>query len=207
MDGFWDGVQYYNAKHHTNVKVLGWNEKTQNGSFTGNFTDLTAGQRLTNTFISEGADVIFPVAGERRPRRGQGGPERGHRGRHPEGEHDVGGHRRLRQRRPVLQVLHHQREQGHPTAVKDAVLTAAKGTFKGGNYIGTLANGGVGLAPVPRLRQQGPGLADSPSCDDQDGHRERDDQAGHQEPGVVGCPAGRRLSPAPAGQIRVGQDP
>ena len=113
MDGFWDGVQYYNSQHHTNVQVLGWNEKTQNGSFTGNFTDLTAGQRLTTTFISEGADVIFPVAGERRPRRGQGGPERGRRGRHPEGEHDVGGHRRLRQRRPVLQVLHHQRGQGH----------------------------------------------------------------------------------------------
>ena len=63
MDGFWDGVQYYNQKHHTNVQVLGWNEKTQNGSFTGNFTDMTAGQRLTNTFIREGADIIFPVAG------------------------------------------------------------------------------------------------------------------------------------------------
>ena len=32
MDGFWDGVQYYNQKHHTNVQVLGWNEKTQNGT-------------------------------------------------------------------------------------------------------------------------------------------------------------------------------
>ena len=56
-------MQYYNQKHHKNVQVLGWNEKTQNGSFTGNFTDLTAGQRLTTTFISEGADIIFPVAG------------------------------------------------------------------------------------------------------------------------------------------------
>ena len=32
MDGFWDGVQYYNTKHHTHVQVLGWNEQTQNGS-------------------------------------------------------------------------------------------------------------------------------------------------------------------------------
>src|SRR5437773_4428642 len=63
MDGFYDGVQDYNSKHGTHVQVLGWNETTQNGSFTGNFTDITAGQRLTNTFISEGADVIFPVAG------------------------------------------------------------------------------------------------------------------------------------------------
>ena len=26
MDGYWDGVQYYNKQHHTNVQVLGWNE-------------------------------------------------------------------------------------------------------------------------------------------------------------------------------------
>ena len=63
MDGFWDGVQYYNSQHHKNVQVLGWNEKTQKGSFTGDFTNQTKGQTLTQTFISEGADVIFPVAG------------------------------------------------------------------------------------------------------------------------------------------------
>ena len=34
MDGFWDGVQYYNQQHHTHVKVLGWNEQTQSGEFT-----------------------------------------------------------------------------------------------------------------------------------------------------------------------------
>src|SRR5262245_47502303 len=49
-DGFWDGVQYYNHKHHTNVKVLGWDEQTQKGTFIGNFTNLGAGQSLTNTY-------------------------------------------------------------------------------------------------------------------------------------------------------------
>jgi basic membrane protein A and related proteins len=63
MDGFYDGVQYYNQKHGTHVQVLGWNEGTQNGSFTGDFTNQTKGQTLTQTFISEGADIIFPVAG------------------------------------------------------------------------------------------------------------------------------------------------
>ncbi|MBO0833131.1 MAG: BMP family ABC transporter substrate-binding protein, partial [Actinobacteria bacterium] len=43
MDGFWDGVQAYNAKHHTHVTVLGWNEQTQAGEFTNSFTNLTAG--------------------------------------------------------------------------------------------------------------------------------------------------------------------
>jgi basic membrane protein A len=38
-------------------------------------------------------------------------------------------------------------EKGIQTAVKTAILSTAGGTFKGGTYIGTLANGGVGLAP------------------------------------------------------------
>src|ERR1700753_2486208 len=63
MDGYYDGVQYYNQKHGTHVQVLGWDEKTQKGSFTGDFTNQTKGQTLTQTFISEGADIIFPVAG------------------------------------------------------------------------------------------------------------------------------------------------
>jgi len=63
MDGYWDGVQYYNKQHHTNVQVLGWDEQTQKGEFTGDFTNQTKGETVTQTFISEGADVIFPVAG------------------------------------------------------------------------------------------------------------------------------------------------
>jgi len=37
--------------------------------------------------------------------------------------------------------------KGITVSVRNAVQTAAKGTFKGGTYVGTLANGGVGLAP------------------------------------------------------------
>ena len=33
MDGFDDGVQYYNQKHSAKVQVLGWNKATQNGLF------------------------------------------------------------------------------------------------------------------------------------------------------------------------------
>ena len=99
MDGFYDGVQYYNSKHGTHVQVLGWNEGSQNGSFTGNFTDQTAGQTLTQTFITEGADIIFPVAGNVGLGAAKAVQNADASGRQPEGEHDVGGHRRLRQRR------------------------------------------------------------------------------------------------------------
>ncbi len=147
MDGFWDGVQYYNAKKHKNVKVLGWNEKTQNGSFTGNFTDLTAGQRLTNTFISEGADVIFPVAGNV----GLGAAKAVQNADTAAGTQkvnmmwvDTDGCISAAQ---YCKYFITSVDKGIQTAVKNAVTTAQGGTFKGGNYVGTLANGGVGLAP------------------------------------------------------------
>jgi basic membrane protein A and related proteins len=145
MDGFWDGVQYYNAKHHTNVKVLGWSEKTQKGSFVGNFTDLTAGQRLTNTFITEGADIIFPVAG------GVGlGTAKAVQLANSNGQNvnmmwvDTDG---CVSAATYCKYFITSVEKGIQTAVKGAVLAAANGTFKGGSYIGTLANGGAVLAP------------------------------------------------------------
>ena len=145
MDGFADGVQYYNTKHHKSVQVLGWNEATQNGNFTNSFTNLTAGQQLTNTFINEGADVIFPVAG------GVGlGAAKAVQTADQGGGNvnmmwvDTDGCVSAAQ---YCKYFITSVEKGITTAVKTAVLAAAKGTFKGGNYVGTLANGGVQLAP------------------------------------------------------------
>lgn len=154
MDGYWDGVQYYNSKHHTHVQVLGWNEHTQRGSFTGDFTDQTKGQNLTNTFISEGADIIFPVAGNV----------------------GLGAAKAVQQADQSSQKVNMMWvdtdgcisapqfckyfitsvEKGIQTAVKTAVVSAANGTFKGGNYIGTLSNGGVGLAPYHQFASKVP---------------------------------------------------
>jgi basic membrane lipoprotein Med (substrate-binding protein (PBP1-ABC) superfamily) len=63
MDGYWEGVQYYNQQKDKKVQVLGWDEKTQKGTFAGSFTDQTKGQQISQNFINQGADVIFPVAG------------------------------------------------------------------------------------------------------------------------------------------------
>jgi basic membrane protein A len=147
MDGFWDGVQYYNSKHGTHVQVLGWNEKTQKGSFTGDFTNQTKGQTLTQTFISEGADVIFPVAGNV----GLGAAKAVQDADNAAGSQkvnmfwvDTDGCVSAPQ---YCKYFITSVEKGIQTAVKNAVLGAAKGTFTGGTYIGTLANGGAVLAP------------------------------------------------------------
>jgi len=147
MDGFYDGVQYYNSKHGTHVQVLGWNEKTQNGSFTGDFTNQTKGQTLTQTFISEGADIIFPVAGNV----GLGAAKAVQDADNAAGSQkvnmmwvDVDGCVSAPQ---YCKYFITSVQKGIVAAVSTAVTSTNNGTFKGGNYIGTLANGGVALAP------------------------------------------------------------
>ena len=63
MDGFADGVAYYNQQKSKNVQVLGWDKATQNGTFAESFTDQDKGKALSDTFVAQGADVIMPVAG------------------------------------------------------------------------------------------------------------------------------------------------
>jgi basic membrane protein A len=147
MDGFWDGVQYYNSKHGTKVQVLGWNEKTQKGSFTGDFTNLTKGQTLTQTFITEGADIIFPVAGSV----GQGAATAVKDADNAAGSQkvnmfwvDTDG---CVSAPTFCKYFITSVTKGIVPAVKTAVLSAANGTFAGGTYVGTLANGGAVLSP------------------------------------------------------------
>ena len=64
MDGFADGVAYYNQQKSKKVQVLGWTKASQNGTFAETFTDQNKGKSITNTFIAQGADVILPVAGQ-----------------------------------------------------------------------------------------------------------------------------------------------
>ena len=157
MDGFWDGVQYYNTKNGTHVQVLGWNETTQKGSFTGDFTNQTKGQTLTQTFISEGADIIFPVAGNV----GLGAAKAVQSADQAAGSTkvtmewvDVDGCTSAAQ---YCQYFITSVEKGIVASVKAVVLSTANGTFQGGTYIGTLANGGAVLAPFHDFASKIPG--------------------------------------------------
>jgi basic membrane protein A len=154
MDGFWDGVQYYNSKHGTHVQVLGWNEQTQKGSFTGDFTNQTKGQQLTQTFISEGADIIFPVAGNV----GLGAAKAVQDADASGGKVnmfwvDTDGCTSAAQ---YCKYFITSVTKGIVPAVSSAVESTAKGTFTGGAYIGTLANGGAVLSPYHDFASQVP---------------------------------------------------
>jgi basic membrane protein A len=65
MDGFVLGVRYYNEKNETSVDVLGWNPEKHQGLFIGSFCCAAEGRQLTHQLISQGADIIFPVAGSK----------------------------------------------------------------------------------------------------------------------------------------------
>jgi basic membrane protein A and related proteins len=139
------------------VQVLGWNEQTQKGSFTGDFTNQTKGQTLTQTFISEGADVIFPVAGNV----GLGAAKAVQSADQAAGSTkvtmewvDVDGCTSAAQ---YCQYFITSVEKGIVPSVKAVVLSAANGTFQGGTYIGTLANGGAVLAPFHDFASKIPG--------------------------------------------------
>jgi basic membrane protein A and related proteins len=143
-DGFWDGVQYYNKQHGTHVQVLGWSYPSQNGTFAGSFTNITAGQTITNTFIHDGADIIFPVAGAVGL-----GSAKAVQTADTSGKHiamfwvDVDG---CISNATYCKYFITSVEKGITASVKAAVLLAARG-HSGGSYVGTLANGGAVLAP------------------------------------------------------------
>jgi basic membrane protein A len=56
-------VKYYNEQKGKDVKVVGWDKATQDGSFTGDFEKQDTGKQLTQNFLDQGADIVMPVAG------------------------------------------------------------------------------------------------------------------------------------------------
>jgi basic membrane protein A len=63
MKGYEAGVKYYNEQHGTAVEVVGWNNATGEGLFTGNFDSTDDGRAFAESLMQEGVDIIMPVAG------------------------------------------------------------------------------------------------------------------------------------------------
>ena len=143
MDGFYYGVQKYNADNGTKVEVLGWNPADQKGLFTENFESLDDGRTFAQNLVDEGADIVMPVAG-------------------PVGLGSAALASELGTDK--LMIIGVDADQFNlDSANQDVYLTSVlknmdvttfnaiqavvDGSFEGGVTVGTLANGGVGLAP------------------------------------------------------------
>ncbi|MCU1411376.1 MAG: hypothetical protein JWR04_2083 [Rhodoglobus sp.] len=147
MDGFVDGVAKYNEVHGTAVVALGWDKAAQDGVFTGDFEDINKGLTITQGLIDQGADVILPVAGQV----GEGAARAAldSNGKASIIWVDSDGYDVLSAEfRPVLltSVLKNTGD-----AVVEIVKSSIDGTFDNKQYVGTLENGGVDIAPFHDL--------------------------------------------------------
>lgn len=150
MDGWVAGVYYYNKVNHAHIKVLGWTPTPGSkpgslagkGLFTNTFTDEGKGFTDATTLMSEGADIIFPVAGDVGLGAAEAVKDKG-KGYDMEWVDTDG----CLLAKEYCSLFITTVTKGIEASVEDAVLSAAKGTFKGGQYNGTLKNAGVSLAP------------------------------------------------------------
>jgi basic membrane protein A len=151
MDGFWAGVKYYNKQNNANVQLLGWNAAKQNGLFTGDFTNQDNGKRVTETLLGEGADIILPVAGPVGLGAAAAVKAAG------AGKHmiwvDTDGCVSASQ---YCSLFLTSIEKHMDVAVETAIKSAVDNQFKGGTYVGTLQNNGVGIAPFHDFESQVP---------------------------------------------------
>ncbi len=145
MVGFERGVQYYNQKKGTNVQVLGWTttpgaEGCGTGLFTGNFESTDDGRRFAEDLMNEGADIIVPVAGPVGLGSAAAIQERGMMMIGVDTDQYISA--------PEYKGVYLTSIQKNmDVAVYDAIKAVVDKTFKGGTYVGTLKNGGVGIAP------------------------------------------------------------
>ncbi len=142
MDGYADGVAYFNQKMGKTVKVLGWDVASQNGVFTGGFAAGVEAKTAAQGLIDQGADVIMPVGGPIFLSAGEAIRD---------------------SKKPIVMIGVDADAYLTAPALKDLFLTsvlkqvgmgvgdvvtaAAAGTFSNTPYVGTLSNDGVGLAP------------------------------------------------------------
>ena len=162
MDGFAKGVAYYNAQKGTKVKVLGWDTTKKDGTFAGNFNSLDDGKNIAKSQADEGADIIFPVAGPVGLGSAQFAMESGGKVKIIGVDVDMSISNPDAASVYIASVL-----KNIDAAVLAAITDTVNGVKTSDNYVGTLANGGVGVAytAVPAELQAeveaiGAGIAD-----------------------------------------------
>ncbi|HOC21497.1 MAG TPA: BMP family ABC transporter substrate-binding protein [Anaerolineae bacterium] len=145
MVGFEAGVKYYNQQKGTNVQVLGWDTAKNNGVFAGNFESTDDGRRIAEEFMSEGADIVMPVAGPVGLGSAQAVQEHGNAwviGVDTDWTISAAQYKDV-----VLTSVMKKMDVAVYDTIKMVMDPNFKG-FNGENYVGTLANDGVDIAPV-----------------------------------------------------------
>jgi basic membrane protein A len=148
--GFQQGMEAYNAAHGTKVVLLGWDNKTGEGSFTGDFGDLTKAKQAATSLYDEGADIVMGVGGIIGIPSFALARERGGYGIWV----DTDGYVRFPDDRDImLTSIMKKMDQ----AQYDLIKTTMDGKFAGcTNYVGDMVNGGVDIADYHDLSSKVP---------------------------------------------------
>jgi basic membrane protein A len=158
MDGFKQGVAYYNEVKGAKVKVLGTDGDDQSKwTMTGDFSDVAKGKTVSANFIKQGADIILPVAGPVGAGAGQAALE-------AKDVYVIGvdtdwyKNAKFDEFKSLI-LTSVQKNMG--VAIFETIKAGLEGTFVGGDqiYVGTLANKGVGVSPEHDAKW-GAGIAD-----------------------------------------------
>ena len=150
MDGFALGVAHYNEKMGTDVEVLGWDPVAQTGLFTGNFESTDDGRTMGLSLMDEGADIIMPVAGPVGLGTAAAAQERGN-------VYIVGvDNDWFFSASDYADIILTSVLKNMDVLTYGAIESVLDGSFEGGVTVGTLENGGVGLAPFHDMEFDGP---------------------------------------------------
>ncbi|CAN5257073.1 MAG: BMP family lipoprotein [Nocardioides sp.] len=141
MDGFKQGVDYYNEAKDAAVKVVGWDGK--DGSFTGGFENNNVAAETAKGLLDQDVDVILPVGGPIYQAAVTAIADSG------KDIALVGVDADLYETDPSTQpyVLTSILKK-MDVSTQEAVIASGNGEFDPTPYIGTLDNGGVDIAPM-----------------------------------------------------------
>ncbi len=143
MDGMYAGIKYYNEKNKAKVKLLGWDAAKQTGTFVGGdnpWGDPAKGEQLAQAFMDQGADIVHPIAG------GTGNGTI--KAMLAAGKYAIGVDTDQAISLPeYTRALMTSAQKAIDVAVLDLIKKNDGGDSGGENYIGTLANNGVAMAP------------------------------------------------------------
>ena len=139
MDGFKQGVDYYNKEKGADVKVVGWDGK--NGSFTGGFE---ANEKATNTakqLLDQNADILLPVGGPIYEGAITAIADSGTDAALIGVDSDI-----VEKDPKAADLALTSIQKAMDLSTYEALMAAAEGDFDNAPYIGTLENEGVNIA-------------------------------------------------------------
>jgi basic membrane protein A len=155
MNGFAAGIRKWNQDNGDTVQLLGWDPATQKGVQISTdpavgFYTPAEGRRVAEDFISEGADIILPVAGGTGIGTMAAAQDEGSvYGVWVDTDGCVAA-------QEYCSLFLTTVEKHMNIAVEDTVKGVLDGSFKGGLYVGTLANNGVGISDYHDLASMVP---------------------------------------------------